>query len=144
MLVTSAAMQQIAIKGDRLYMVGQKQTSWRPSSREVYFFLSKDSRATTNDPNMIIRLSASYTVMASPPCQEMCRPPLRTDFPLLPYFIILSCCPSCLSPSFVPANLRQTGKPPVYFVPTDEFHAINRKNSSLSSRIQPIPAESEK
>jgi hypothetical protein len=54
-------------KGDRLRKVRSRPSPSHPSSREVYFFLLKDSRATTNNPNVIIRLSVSYTVMASPP-----------------------------------------------------------------------------
>ncbi len=86
---TSAAMQQVALQGDRLRLAKRRsRPPGRPSSREVYFFLSKDSIATTNDPNAIIRLNASYTVMASPPCPEMSRPPLRADFLLHPYCTI--------------------------------------------------------
>lgn len=48
--------------------------------REVYFLLEKDSSAITNNPNAIIRLSDSNTVIASPPFQEMCRPPLTSLF----------------------------------------------------------------
>jgi hypothetical protein len=38
-----------------------------PSSREVYFFLWKDSMATSSMPKASIKESASYTVIVSPP-----------------------------------------------------------------------------
>jgi len=69
-------MQQIALKGGRLLVKLKKMTSWLTKLKGGHLRLSKDSNAAISNPNEIIRLSASYTVMASPPESEMRRPPL--------------------------------------------------------------------
>jgi hypothetical protein len=68
-----------------------------PSSREVYFLLWKDRSAITNNPNVIIRLSDSKTVIASPPFLGDEPTTLEADSIVHPYYTITKSCANMFS-----------------------------------------------
>jgi hypothetical protein len=61
-------------------------TSRLSGSREVYFFLLVDS-IKTKVPNATIRLSASYTVMLSPPFQNGDEPTTLVELTYCSYLV---------------------------------------------------------